>query len=141
MSMEGLGRVFNTVPIANGKYISMKECAAITFVCTGADTFTITEALTSGGGSAQGISTLITHFYQSTSTAGTAVWTKQTQSGADAVVQGAADITAIEVHAAWLDDTFDYVCCTNGGAGGLVWALTHDLEVQRKPENLAVLVA
>ena len=47
--MEGLGRVLNVVPIASAKAISMKQCSGVTFVCTGADTFSLTIATTFGG--------------------------------------------------------------------------------------------
>ena len=48
-AMEGLGRVFNVVPIAAGKAVSLKAAAGVTFICTGNDTFTITVSDTFGG--------------------------------------------------------------------------------------------
>ncbi len=138
--MRALGRVFDVVPIASGVYISMINCSGITFVCTGADTFSVKEAKTSGGGSNQAVGNVITQYYQNTSTAGAAGWTLQTQSAAATVVQGSAYTTVIEIFADMLDDGFDYVYCHAAGAG-LVTAITHDLTVQRKPANLATLNA
>lgn len=138
--MEGLGRVFDTVPIASGVYISMKNASGITFVCTGADTFTVREAKDASGGSVQDIGNVITHYYQNTSTAGAAGWTKQTQAGAAAVTQAGAYATVIEIFGSMMDDGFDYIYC-HAAASGLVHAVLHDLTVGRSPVNLATLAA
>lgn len=137
--MEGLGRAFNVAPIANGSAISLKGCSGITFVCTGADTFTLTVSPTFGG-SYVSPGAIITHYYQSTATNGTAAWTKQTQTAADNVVQAGAYTTVIEVFGSMLADPNAYIKCTHSGTG-LVMAVTHDLTVQRKPANLAILSA
>lgn len=139
--MEGLGREFDVVPIASGVYISMKNCSGVTFVCTGADTFTVREAKDASGTSVQNIASVITHYYQNTSTAGAAGWTKQTQAAAAAVTQGNAGYTTvIEVFCSQLDDGFAYIYC-HAAAAGLVTAIVHDLTVQRSPANLAALSA
>ena len=137
--MEALGRVFNVAPIANGAAISLKGCSGITFVCTGADTFTLTVS-SSFGGSYASPGAIITHYYQSTATNGTAGWTRVSQAAADNVVQGGAYTTVIEVFGSMLADPNCYIKCTHSAAG-LVTAITHDLTVQRKPANLAVLGA
>lgn len=138
--MEGLGRVFDVVPIASGAYLSMKNASGVTFVCTGADTFTVKEATSAGGAGAQNLGNVITHYYQNTSTAGAAGWTKQTQAASNAVVQASNYTTVIEVFCSELDDGFDYISC-HASASGLVTAIPHDLTVQRSPANLATLSA
>lgn len=138
--MEGLGRVLDVVPIASGVYISMKNCSGITFVCTGADTFTVREAKDSSGTSVQNIGNVITHYYQNTSTAGAAGWTKQPQAAGAAVTQAGAYTTVIEIFGSQMDDGFDYIYC-HAAASGLVTAIPHDLTVQRSPANLATLSA
>lgn len=137
--MEGLGRAFNTVPIASGVAISLKGAAGVTFVCTGADTFTITTSATFGG-SYTDPGNIIDHYYQAAATDGTAAWTRQTQSADNAVTQASAYTTVIEVSANSLPDGHAYIKCTRGSAG-LVHAITHDLVVKRDPANLAKLSA
>lgn len=138
--MEALGRVIDVVPIASGAYLSMKNASGVTFVCTGADTFTVREAKDASGTSVQNIGNVITHYYQNTSTVGAAAWTKQTQAAGAAVTQAGAYTTVIEIFASQLDDQFDYIYC-HAAAAGLVTAILHDLTVQRSPANLAILAA
>lgn len=137
--MRALGRVFDVVPIASGKYISMKNASGITFVCTGADTFNVSEAKTVSG-TPQDVGAVITQYYQQAGTDGTHGWTTQTQSAADEVVQGSAYTTVIEIFGDMLDDGYSYVACT-AAVSGLVTAIVHDLTVQRKPDNLVALSA
>lgn len=138
--MRALGRVIDVVPIASGQYISMKNASGITFVCTGADTFTVREAKDSSGTSVQNIGNVISQYYQNTTTNGTAGWTVQTQAASYQVVQGSAYTTVIEVFGSQMDDGFAYIYC-HSAASGLVTAILHDLTVQRSPANLATLVA
>jgi hypothetical protein len=138
--MRGLGRAYDVAPIASGQYISMRQCSAVAFICTGADTFTVREAKTSSGGSVQNLGNVISQYYQNTATNGTAGWTTVTQAAGFAVTQAGAYTTVIEVLAPMLDDGFDYVYC-HAASAGLVIALPHDLTVQRKPDNLTILVA
>lgn len=137
---EALGRLMNVAPIVGaGAAISLRDCAAITFVCTGADTFTLTTSATFGGSYATP-GNIITHFYQSTATNGTAAWTKQTQAASNAVVQGSAYITLIELLVAQIPDTQVYIKCT-ASAAGLVSAYTHSLAYMRKAANLPIMSA
>lgn len=138
--MRALGRVFDVVPIASGKYISMKNASGVTFVCTGADTFTVREAQSAAGLNVQNIPSVITQYYQQAGTDGTNGWTVQTQAGAAAVIQAGAYTTVIEVFGSMMDDGFPYVYC-HAASAGLVTAVLHDLTVQRYPSNLATLVA
>lgn len=137
--MEALGRSFNVAPIAAGRGISLKGGTAVTFVCTGADTFTVTSAA-SFGGSYSSPGNVVDHYYQQAATNGSAAWTKQTQTASNAVVQASAYTTLITVSANSLPDTHCYVKCSAGGTG-LVTAIVHDLSVQRKPANLPALSA
>lgn len=138
--MRALGRVFDIVPIASGQYISMANASGVTFVCTGADTFTVREAKSSTGTSVQNVGNVITQYYQQAGTDGTHGWTLQTQAGAATVTQGSAYTTVIEIFGSMMDDGFNYIYC-HAAASGLVTAILHDLTVQRKPANLATLVA
>src|SRR5260370_37221879 len=70
--MEGLGRIYNVVPIAAGVGISLKHCSGITFVCTNSAinaVFTVTVAPTFAGTYVAPTSSggVISHHYQSTS--------------------------------------------------------------------------
>lgn len=138
--MEALGRLINVAPIVGtGNAINLKYGEAVTFVCTGADTFTLTVA-DSFAGSYATPGNIITSYYQNTSTNGTAAWTKQTQAASNAVVQGGAYTTVIHVPATALPDGKTHIKCTRSSAG-LVMAIVHDLHVQRTPANLPILGA
>jgi hypothetical protein len=133
--MEGLGRVVNVVPIAAGVLISMKDCAGITFVVTGDDTFTLSSAATYNG-SPSTLAT-ITNYYTNTATNGSAEWVAASQAAADnvAIASGAA---SFYVDASDLPAAAEYVKVAAGGSG-LVMAILHDLLVQRTPPNLRQL--
>jgi hypothetical protein len=139
MAIAGLGRAFDVVPIAAGVGLNFRAAGGITFICTGADTFTLTVASTFGGSYATP-GNIFTYYYQAAATNGTAAWTKQTQAASNAVVQGSADTTAIELLETQLADPSCYVKMT-ASASGLVMAVFHDLTVQRKPANLVKLSA
>lgn len=132
--MEGLGRLFNVVPIAAGVGLSMRDCESIEFICTGNDTFTLTVSPTFGGSYATPGNT-ITRKYTNTSTNGSAKWVKATQSASNAVTISSGSVS-IWVGQSQLTDPAVYVKCTASGSG-LVTAVLHDLEAQRGPANLA----
>lgn len=134
--MEALGRIIDVVPIAAGVAISMRDCSAITYFCTGADTFTLTMSGTFGG-SYTSPGAIINHYYQAAATNGTAAWTKQTQTASNAVVQGSAYTTCITLLSGMIPDPQVYAKLT-ASASGLVMAVLHDLEYQRKPANLPI---
>jgi len=144
--MEALGRVLNVVPIAAGKAISLKECTGITYVLTGADTFSLTTATTFGGTYRAGSFFTpawapIDHMYDATATDGTAVWTRVAQTAADNTgLLTAGHSTVVEISANALPDGYTYLKMS-GAAAGLVIAIVHDLEIQRKPANLVKLGA
>lgn len=137
--MEGLGRVLDVIPIAAGKGFKFRGASAVLFVCTAADTFTLTAAPTYAG-SYTSPGTLINHYYQRADTDGTHAWTKVTQAAANTVVQAGAFTTAIQVLTSMIADPQAYLKLSVGGSG-LVTAILHDLTVQRKPANLEVLGA
>jgi hypothetical protein len=140
--MEGLGRLFNVVPTAAGAWVSLRHAAAVTFVCTGSDTFTLNEATDSAGSGAQAL-TVITHRYYSSGAVGQTAWARNPASGeataASAVVSTDATF-AIHVSANSLSDGFSHVRLAVAGSG-LVRAILHDLNMQRSPEYLPVPVS
>lgn len=135
--MEGLGRVLDVIPVAAGQAFKFRGASAVLFVCTGADTFTLTAA-SSYAGSYASPGNVLAHYYQRADTNGTHAWTRQTQAASNAVVQGSAYTTAFEVLTSMIADPNDYLKVSAGGSG-LVTAILHDLVVQRKPANLEVL--
>lgn len=134
-SMEGLGRVFNVIPIAAGKSVSLKEASGVTFVVTGGDTFTV-KSQPSSGGTATNLP-VVTRYYTNTATDGSAKWVLATQA-AGAAVTIASGSAAIFIGADDLPAGAEYVEVT-AAASGLVHAVVHDLLVQRDPANLAAL--
>ena len=139
--MEGLGRVFNVVAVADNVYVPLTDATAVSFVChlAAGDTYTVTEATTAAGGGAQVLAT-VTRFYDSTGTGG--AWTKVTQAAASTVVNdGTAghDCSVFTISGAELSDGYDYIKVASTSTGTVV-AILHDLAVQRTPENLAALV-
>jgi hypothetical protein len=136
--MDALGRLFNAVPIAAGRGIRLDQATGVTFVCTGADTFTITTA-TGFAGSYATPGNIITYVYTNSATNGTAAWVRATQAASNAVVI-AGGAVAFTVRADALPDGKNYVKVTQSAAG-LVAAILHDLTVQRAPANLPILSA
>lgn len=136
--MEGLGRVFNVVPIAEAQGISMKDCSAITFICTGADTFTLTVATTFAGSYATP-GNIITRKHTNPQTNGTGAWTRATQTASNAVTI-ASGMVAFTVGQAQLADPAAYLKVSKSAAG-LVVAILHDLKVKRDPGNLRIVGA
>ena len=137
--MEGLGRVFNVLAVADDVYVSLKDASAVSFVCTLAagDTWTITEAKDAAGTSAAVLAT-VTRYHVS-ATVG-AVWAEVTQAAGSAFTTSSSqDVAVVTIHAAELSDGFDYVKCASTSTGTVV-AILHDLMVQRAPELLPALV-
>lgn len=136
--MEGLGRLFDVVPIAAGRGLSLVGADAVTFIVTGNDTFTLTCSDTFAGSYATP-GNIITYAYTNTATNGSAAWVKTTQAAANTVVI-ASGTAAFRISASSLPDTKRYVKLTAGGSG-LVTAILHDLLKQRTPPNLLVVSA
>lgn len=139
--MDGLGRVFNVVAVADDVYVPLKDASAVSFVChLGAgDTFTVTSATSAAGGSAAVLAT-VDHFYDSTGTGG--AWSKEEQAAASTVVNdGTAghDCSVFTIHESELPAGHTHVKVASTSTGTVV-AILHDLKVQRAPENLPALV-
>jgi len=145
ISGVGLGRVYDVIPIAAGVGFSLKNANAVDFVCTGADTFTLTVA-TSFAGTYRAYSyftpnyTPFSYYYQRADTNGTNAWTRQTLTAASVVTQAGAYTTVIPLFATTLPDGYMYAKLT-ASASGLVCAVLHDLAVARTPANLTILGA
>lgn len=155
MGMEALGRLFNVAPIASGAAQSLKTCTAMTFVCTGNDTFTLTVSATFGGSYVAPPTTaigggLIRVKYTNPQTNGTGVFT-QVRLASGSYANTATISSGIVVFAIYPVDlapstsggggtNYAYVKCTAGGSG-LVTAVAHDLTEQRSPQNLPALSA
>lgn len=138
MGMETLGRTINVVPIAAGRSLRCDQGAGWTFVCTGADTFTITCAAGFAGSFATPGNILV-RYYTNTATNGTAAWVKVT-SGTTNAVTIASGTVAFYVDNNSLPDTKNYIKVTQSSAG-LVTAIQGDLLPQRNPANLPILSA
>lgn len=137
--MKGLGNTLNVLPVADDVYVSLRDCGGITFVgvLTTGDTWTLTEAKDAAGTGAQVLATISESHYSVT--VGSA-WIKQTHANVSAVTTTASqDVICIEVEAAELSDTFDWVKLTSTSTG-IVIAIQRELHVQRTPANLPALV-
>jgi len=148
--MEGLGRVFNVVASADNKPFRVDLNSAVTFIAVASSTattsLTFTASKTFGGSyvawtTANGF-TQPDHWYQQTVGDGTVAWTKQTASWASQVLTiGATSgyVSAVHIFGSHLADTYKYINCDATNASLI--AIVHDLTVQRKPVNLALLGA
>lgn len=135
-SGDGLGRVLNIIPTADGVEINLRDGGAVTFVGVGADTYTLQETQDAAGTGAQNLA-VIERVSSNASAAGASAWANADQAAAATVVTAAAAV-AFSVRAEQLSDGYSYLRVTSTGAG-LVYAILHDLHPQRKPENLPAL--
>jgi len=153
VAQEGLGRLFNVIPIAAGVALNASVAPAITYVCTGNDTFTITVATSFGGSYVTPPTTaigggMIRDYYTSTATNGTAAWVKTTLANGSYVnsVVIASGSVAFCVYGVDMENVtaagskYQYIK-VSVGASGLVAAIPHDLVHQRGPANLTILSA
>ena len=135
---EALGHLFNVVPLADGVEIDVRNVSAVTFVCTGNDTFTVEESTADDGTGAQDLD-VVDRYYTNTSTAGGAAWVLATQTAdADVTIGSGSAVFTVDVNA--MSDGFDYLECTSASSG-TVAAILHGLAVQRAPQNLPQLAA
>jgi len=141
--MDGLGRLFNVVPLATGKHISLANASGVTFICYedgGAQEITIKESI--GGQSEQALAA-VDVLYAGNGVGG--VWTRET-TDADGALAGitaitkkdttAFDAAVFYIAAERLSAGFDSVEVTIDGSG-ICTAIVHDLAVRRAPANLA----
>jgi hypothetical protein len=143
MAMDAHGRVFNVHQLADGKWINIKDCGGVAFLCylaaAAGDTYTLQEATTVTGTSAQNLA-CITRWHTCTGD-GSDTWTRRTQAAAATVVTTAVATQngmVVEVQPEQLSAGFGFVKLTSTGAG-LVTALLYDLKVQRRPANLPAI--
>lgn len=139
--MDGLGRVFNVIPVADGVYCPLAPGTAVSFICylAAGDTYTVQSAQNAGGTGAANLA-VVDHFFDSTGVGG--AWSKVTQAAAATVVNdGTAghDASVFTINANSLPAGHTHVKCTSTSTGTVV-ALLHDLVVQRSPEKLPALV-
>jgi hypothetical protein len=134
--MEGLGRLFNYVPVANGVHIPLTNASGVTFFCfedDGSQIVTLKESI--DGQSEQNLA-VIDKLYKGPGVGGT--WTKVTQAAShtfDLSDDTTNDCIAIYVSADQLSDGYNCVELTNDAGTG-VSAVIHDLAYQRAPELL-----
>lgn len=135
---EQLGFTHNVVPIAAAKLISLKDSAGVTFYCTGADTFTVKTAATYNGSATT--EAIISRYYESTATDGSAGWTSDSGDLATPVssVTIASGLVAFYIDESDMPAGSAYVEVTVGTAG-LVTAVVGALKVGRGPLNLRPL--
>jgi hypothetical protein len=131
--MEGLGRLYNArlSTTTAALTVSLKDCGGVTIFGTatssGDVTFTQRTAADAGGSS---LAYQVTRWYGQTS----GVWALTTQAADDAFAMNVT-LWAVEISAASLADGYKYV--TASAAAGTLLLVQHDLNVQRKPANLA----
>jgi hypothetical protein len=136
--MDGLGRVFNIIPTADGAWVNLRDAEAVTFICVGADTYTVQDASSSAGAGAANLAA-IQNEWTNAGAVGATAWVRVAPHAAANNLVVAAN-AAFTVDAAQLRDGFKYVRCSSTAAG-LVYAVAHDLRVQRDPGNLPALAA
>lgn len=136
--MEALGRLLNVVPTAEDVAVNMRDCSAVTFVCVGAnaETFTLVESV--AGASTANLDAL-DHYYKGAAT-GAAAWSRDNAptSAHHVTTTTANPVAIITVEDAALSDGKTHVE-VQASASGTVFAITHDLTVQRAPQNLPAL--
>jgi hypothetical protein len=153
--MEALGRVCNVIPIASGVAFKMRNASVAMVVCTGTDTFTVTQASSFGG--SYTAYAIIKNIYWATATNGTAAWNKLTYNPNNLVAPfGSGPLSAFttgtttglttatcavfHLFTSEFVDPNNYVKVT-ASAAGLVSVYPADLTVQRGPANLEILSA
>ena len=143
MAQKALGRLFNTSPASDGKWINLRDAGGVAFLCylagAAGDTYTLQEAKDSSGTGAQNLA-VFTEYYTNTGDS-TDAWTRRTQAAAATITTAAAatqNAMVCEVEATNLSDTYKFVKLTSTGAG-TVNAVTRDLATQRTPANLPAM--
>lgn len=167
--MKSLGRVYDfsaglavydtNAGAGTGKRVSLRNAQGVSvvfFKAAGSGTdvpiLTLNEANASSGGTSQALAAITTwHKKSATTLAGTETWTTTTQAaGSTLTLTGEATkqgIYVFDVDGTSLSDGFCYISvdiADTGSAGaqwgGIVYVL-HDLEIQRKPANLAAALS
>jgi hypothetical protein len=142
--MEGLGRLFNAHYPANDDYVSLENASAVTFFVYEVDGSTSVTITTSddAAGSHTATNDLVSRWYESSADQNNGVWVEKTQVPSETFnpSNGTGDLAAVTIHAAQLPDGHKYVKATADGSA-IVFAVLHDLTVQRAPQNLKSVIA
>ena len=143
MSQKALGRLINTVPAADGKWINLRNAGGVAFLCylagAAGDTYTLQEAKDAAGTGAQNLAS-VTRYHTSTGD-GSDTWTERSQAAAATVVTAAAatqNAMVVEVQGTSLSDGYKYLKLTSTGAG-TVNACHTDLMSQRAAQSLPAM--
>lgn len=133
--MRGLGRVFNVVPAASGVHIPMKNASAISFITYEDDGSTIATIKQSVNGASEAALDCDVYPHKAPGIGGT--WTAMAEQDdtLDLSDDTTNDCMVFTIDATQLGDGYNCVEVTVDG--GICIALLHDLNVQRKPANLA----
>lgn len=146
--MNGLGRVYNVITVADTKGFRIDATSAVDFIVTasGASSLALTAAKTFSGSydnftTANGFGQA-KYWYQSAADDGTAGWTKQTAvwtTNSIALAGTSGYMSVFSVFGSQMADGYKYLkgTCTNG----TLVVVLYDLTVGRSPENLAILGA
>lgn len=136
---DPIGRLFNLVHTADAVYVSLKGAGAVTFVgqLDAGDTFTVTEATAQAGTGAQTLAKITA--YNTIAKAG-GTWTTTTQAAAATATTADGSAITITIRAEQLSDGYSWIKCASTSTG-TVMAILHDLKTQRKPANLASVIA
>ena len=144
MTILALGRCVNAQPAAKNVYVNLRDAGGVLFLgylgTAAGETYTLTEAKTAAGGSAQVLAT-IDRFYTNTGTAAD-TWTERTQAAASTVVTAAAatqNCMVVEIEASELSDGYKFIKLNAAAGATTVAAFTKDLRTQRAPQNLPAM--
>jgi hypothetical protein len=133
-SINPLGRLFDadTSATTGNTRFSLRNASGVTFLLIGATSgaATIQEHNAASGGTSQNLAA-VTEYW--TKNAG--VWTRVTQAAAATVTAATGGLLAVFIPQGALSDGFTHVSASH--ATGSFVALLADLDVQRKPANLA----
>lgn len=136
--MRGLGRLFNlaTSATTSAVRVNLESARGVTFVAIGATSgnATIQEHNAATSGTSQNLAVVTTYYTQASG-----VWTEVTQAAAATVTCATGGLLAVYIPASALSDTFKYVSISHASAS-FVYVL-HDINVQRKPQNLKAVTS
>lgn len=143
--MEGLGRLFNAHYPADDDYVSLENASAVTFFIyevDGATSVTITTS-DDAAGSNTATGDLVSRWYERSVDQNDGVWIEKTQVASETFTPTdvTGDLAAVTIHAAQLPDGHKYVKANADTASPVVFAVLHDLTVQRAPQNLKSVIA
>lgn len=170
MSIDALGRLFNIgvcqVPIdlaggaTTGLRVHLKDYDGVAFVyvadagTAGEDVDLDVQQHTAASGGTPADLDTVTHWYSKREATldNDEVWTAHTQAAGSEVDLGDDEgeqqvLAVVEVHAAELSDGYEWVSINTTDSGtttgklGTTLAILYDPKVQRKPENLATVIA